>query len=94
MGGNDKTDIKNYLKKKHDLVVHRPRRKARGGAEVVDGGLFEGCCGSWQEQLEQHQNCSISQQPSPPSLPSGLERSEGDTANNRERGVNPSYHCQ
>lgn len=30
----------------------------------------------------------------PLSQPSGLERSEGDTANNRERGVNPSPHCQ
>lgn len=30
----------------------------------------------------------------PLSLPSGLQRSEGDAANNLERGVNPSYHCQ
>lgn len=30
----------------------------------------------------------------PLSLPSGLERSVGDSANNREWGVNPSYHCQ
>lgn len=30
----------------------------------------------------------------PLSLPSGLERSVGDSANNRERGVNPSHHCQ
>lgn len=30
----------------------------------------------------------------PLNLPSGLERSEGDTVNNRKRGVNPSHHCQ
>lgn len=30
----------------------------------------------------------------PSACPKGLGRSEGDTANNWERGVNPSHHCQ
>lgn len=48
------------------------RRGRRRRAEVVDPGQFEGCCGSRQEELEQHQNCSLSQDPSPqPALSPG-----------------------
>lgn len=95
-GWDDKAAMK---KQKHDLVVQRARRdvavgERRGGLRVVDRGLFEGCCGSWQEQNERHQNCSVSRYIHPLGLPSGLERSEGDPANNQERGVNPSHHCQ
>lgn len=63
------------------LRRNEPEEKERGGgvegvrgggvegvrAEVIDRGLFEGCCRllAGQEQLEQHQNCSISNNPSP-----------------------------
>lgn len=49
--------------------MNQKRRRGVEGvrAEVIDRGLFEGCCRllAGQEQLEQHQNCSISNNPSP-----------------------------
>lgn len=44
-------------------MVQRGREGKGGGAQVIYRGLFEGCCGFWQEQLKQHQNCSISRHP-------------------------------
>lgn len=72
IGGNDKAAI--IYKKKSIILPSTGRgemnQRERGGrAEVVDRGLFEGCCGSWQEQLEQHQNCSISRHPIPSAYP-------------------------
>ena len=95
MGGNDKGAIKKNKKKTWfcpqawgETNQRGRRRGSGGGAEVT--GSFEGCCGSWQQQLERHQG----KKKKTAAFHDIHPLRSAEVGGRYCQGVNPSHHCQ